>query len=308
MNKYIFLLLLLICASCVDEFDLNKNNNGSTQRIVVEGLISDISENSYVRLTYSISGLIGESERVYLSEKATPINNALVIVSDDMGNTDTLGLAPEYTYYTHIEPDTSYVVKSENNCYQKGYYNLKSLKPVPKHTYYLKVLYKGEEYHSECFMPELPRVDSISFLNEQGQKPNNMESSTPRIYFQDNPNESNYYLFNTAGASSAEMWFTSFLSDEFFNGTYVNGLDLGHIQSNIYWRKEDTYWYSMPYYITMYSLTKEAYNYYDALLKEFSNDGGTYKPTPGSPQPNIDNGALGFFRASSTLIFKGMVL
>jgi hypothetical protein len=75
--------------------------------------------------------------------------------------------------------------------------------------------------------------------------------------------------------------------------------------NKIYWL--NGYFKGGPYYITMQSLTSEAYNYYTVLMNQFKTDGGTYKPTPASPVSNISNGALGFFRASSTTVFKGML-
>ena len=58
------------------------------------------------------------------------------------------------------------------------------------------------------------------------------------------------------------------------------------------------YWEGDSTYLALSSLTKESYNYYKALLDQFENDGGAYKPTPASPQGNISNGGLGLFRAS----------
>ena len=58
---------------------------------------------------------------------------------------------------------------------------------------------------------------------------------------------------------------------------------------NLYW----------DYFIEMHSITKEAYDYYKALIQQFKTDGGGYSPSPASPPTNLDNGALGFFRASA---------
>ena len=53
------------------------------------------------------------------------------------------------------------------------------------------------------------------------------------------------------------------------------------------------------YFIEMHSLTKEGYDYYKVLIQMFKTDGGGYSPSPASPPTNMDNGALGFFRASA---------
>jgi hypothetical protein len=49
----------------------------------------------------------------------------------------------------------------------------------------------------------------------------------------------------------------------------------------------------------MLSLSEYAFKYYEALLKQFENDGGAYSPTPASPPTNLTGNALGYFRASA---------
>ena len=58
-------------------------------------------------------------------------------------------------------------------------------------------------------------------------------------------------------------------------------------------------WTAQQHWVSLFSLTYEAYLYYKALLSQFENDGGTFKPSPASPPSNISNGALGIFRASA---------
>lgn len=291
MIKYTYLILIFICVSCVKEFDLENSKNNSI--LTVEGVISNDTSISYIRLSYCSTRLHQQGSA--FNENYTFINDAIVIVSDDAGNIDTLKPAPEFIYYS----DSNYTT---NEKYQKGYYFLTSVKPQPLHTYYLTILNQGKQYHSQCYMPALPQIDSVSFSYNQGET-GKSDYYIPHIYFQDNPNEQNYYLFST-GESYGFVWLTSILNDDLINGTYVNGLDIFHGQSNISWR--NGYLSSdMPYWIEIHSLTKEAYLYYDALIREFKNDGGTYKPSPASPVSNIDNGALGFFRASTVVIFKG---
>jgi hypothetical protein len=281
-------IFVLFMSSCIKEYDLELDD--SKPHVVIEGLISDSVNLSYVRVTLSKSSLSASGEGNWQNDGTTPINNAIVIINDDMGNSDTLKSAPQSD-----APFDLY--------YQKGYYNLSHLRPVAEHTYFLTVRYDNQTYKAQSYMPALPKVDSVSFKFNNGETGKN-DYYIPYIFFKDNSDKKNYYLFTT-GESYSNVWCYSVLSDKYLKD-YVNGIDVFHGQSNLYWRDG----YPMPgeaYYISMQSLTKEAYDYYDCLIKLFSNDGGTYKPAPASPVTNIDNNALGFFRASSAKIFKGQL-
>lgn len=307
MLKYVPFILAFLLTSCVEDYNLDISS--TDQHVVVEGLITNNpSQNyvqNYVRLTYSVAGLLSGSLGSLYNEKVTPENNAIVTISDDLGNEEKLTLAPEFIVYTdtinnNIRRDTF-----SNDQYQKGFYYLTNLKALPGHTYYLKISLKNKEYHSQCFMPPLPKIDSISFDVAVSDVDKYDYHYIPRIYFQDPADETNYYLFKT-GESKTSVWGYSILNDKLINGNYINGLDIFHGQTNEYWmsaypRQGDYYTFFIQ------SLTKEGYDYYNMLIQEFNTDGGTYKPTPASPKSNIDNGALGFFRASSSIIFKGQI-
>ena len=57
----------------------------------------------------------------------------------------------------------------------------------------------------------------------------------------------------------------------------------------------------------MNSLTAEAFRFYEALINQFKDDGGVFKPSPASPPTNISGDALGFFGASALSEIKGIV-
>lgn len=92
-------------------------------------------------------------------------------------------------------------------------------------------------------------------------------------------------------------WDFSVLSDTFLE-PYVSGLNVS-LGANPRGIEYPIYWEGASIYIGLSSLTKESYNYYKALLDQFDNNGGAYKPTPASPPGNISNGGLGLFRASA---------
>ncbi len=114
-----------------------------------------------------------------------------------------------------------------------------------------------------------------------------------------------FSTFNTDAlnnAGNSRVWPYSILSDEYLK-EYVNGLDVCKGIAPDYWMNGYPYVSDGrlmdDYFIEMHSLTKEAYEYYKALIQQFRTDGGAYSPSPASPPTNLDNGALGFFRASA---------
>jgi glutathione peroxidase-family protein len=88
MRKVIILSLLLISIiSCVDEYDLDLDKVDS--RLVVEGLITNQKGPYYIRLTESHTGKFIEPIHSDI-DSAKGIMNALIIVSDNVNQVDTL--------------------------------------------------------------------------------------------------------------------------------------------------------------------------------------------------------------------------
>src|SRR5450759_2981635 len=88
MRKVIVLsLLLVLFTSCVDEYDLDLDKVDS--RLVVEGLITNQKGPYYIRLTESHTGeFIAPIHSPIDSAKG--IMNALIIISDNVTQVDTL--------------------------------------------------------------------------------------------------------------------------------------------------------------------------------------------------------------------------
>jgi len=301
--RQLILLFLLLTYSCIDKYDMIDSIDGG--KLVVEGQIVNKNQGgcySYIRITKSKFGINKNVNESSSLDGFTPINDAIVIIKDDLNRTDTFQTEPEYNQVTYIDqngnPQTSY---PQNLNYQRGYYKVNKLIPEEHRTYYLTVQYQGKEYHSSCLMPSLPKMDSISFIAESTGKDG--RGNIPYLYFKDPPNEKNYYLF--VGQPGSTYWDYNTLDDQFINPD-VKGINIFKGITNTYWM--GAYIFHMaPYHLEIHSLTKEAYDYYFVLSKLFTNDGGNYKPAPASPKSNIDNGALGFFRASSVHVFEGII-
>jgi hypothetical protein len=316
MNKYkysaILISLLIFLFSCSEKYDLD--NNIDNEKIVIEGLIFNhykinipdrlddtsrsLSYYSYVKI-HKVNSSLNALDQGY-HEIGTAIPDALVIISDDFGNRDTL---------QHID--------CEGYDYSKyGHYIKCGFKGTPNRKYFLYVKVKDKEYTAEAYMPDVPNLDSISIPDnffENGNIDNDFIEGI-KVFFDEPSNTKDYYLFtiekdvniSTFSSSMKTLVDDKYLSEDIS----TNGFMLDDGQNKKYWFNNYIYLQTSLLrgeYITvmMQGLTEEAYNYQKALMLQANNDGGVYSPTPATPHGNISNGALGFFRASSVSIITG---
>lgn len=289
----LFFISIFLLEGCVEDFDLKLQS--AEPRLVVEGFITNQAGPYYVRLTKSTpGGLTSTTNTSYFqTDKAESVEGATVIISDDFNQIDTLK-----PYQVDI-----YGGNYDESFYNQGFYRTTRLKGIPEHTYNLKIISEGKEYLSSAYMPPVPEIDSISYVKEVSEVKGN-EYYVPLLYFKEPQGIDNYYLiqliddFSARIFASGQLWQFSILSDELL-GPYVNALNVSRGATPRGIDFLPIYMEGDSIYIALSSLTKEAYNYYKALLDQFDSDGGAYKPTPASPPTNISNGGLGLFRASA---------
>lgn len=307
--QYLFLFIFFL-SSCTEEFDLQIEN--VNPRLVVEGLITDMPGPYYVRITKSNPGLNVHEE----NSKSISVQNAFVVISDDIGNIDTLIPAPVQYCYDRIHDNLGNVIDSvavecdiQTN-YTEGYYKTTHIQGRPNRVYYLKIILEdGDIYTAESFMPELPRIDSLSYLIRISEK-DKTKQLVPLLYFEEPQNIKNYYMFrlgipdNVPVKSAYKMWDFSIVSDELLE-KYVSGLNIeagnspnGH-EFYFYPQLDSLGKHNTIVNLSMSSLNEDSYFYYKSLIEQFNNDGGAYNPAPATPCGNITGNALGFFRASS---------
>lgn len=300
--KFLFfsMFLIFLSQSCTEKYDLHLD--GEEPRLVVEAVITDEPGPYFVRLTKSRTSFYSEP---YYSgdDREEPVKNALIIISDNIGNIDTLIPVNE-------DDSTGYP-------YDKGYYKTTNIQGVAGRTYYLYIKSEEKEYNSKSYMPAVTSIDSIAWVFKKGEV-GKFDGYTTVIYFKDPPDEKNYYIiyggyhYFIAYLGYGDYWPFILLNDKFFKSD-INGIDLSNIpstsgriiyNSNIfdYGIPEKEFLINYPDSMTtvvLASLTKEAFEFHNNLAQQFKNDGGAYSPAPSSPPTNISGGALGFFRASS---------
>jgi len=317
MRKVIVLsLLLVLFTSCVDEYDLDLDKVDS--RLVVEGLITNQKGPYYIRLTESHTGKFIEPIHSPI-DSAKGIMHAVIIVSDNVNQVDTLipiDITPnEYDYDNQFGYFYKFLYDSFGNItdtiilndpieftHYRGYYKTKHLIGIPGRTYFLKVISEGKEYQANAYMPPVPNIDSIGYSKKVSEK-DGQEYYVPLLYFAEPQGIENYYLIQLKDEILSRRyaedfnWEFSILSDEFLQ-PYVNGLNVS-LGENPRGFEYPIYMEGDSIYVALSSLTKNAYEFYKAILQQFKNDGGAYQLAPSSPPTNISNGGLGYFRASS---------
>ena len=287
----------MLISSCIDDYELKLKSN--EPKLVFEGVITNQNGPYIISLTKSRLQLTyNPNPNMYNNigirswlDGVESINDAEVYITDNKESiTDTL--VKSWTLFRNKQ-------NAHDSLAYEGYYQTTKIKGIAGHTYALTIKWQKKEYHAVSYMPPVPPIDSVQFNFTKGAI-GKEDFNIPLLFFKEPQNERNYYLFITPG--NDRVWPYSILSDEYLKD-YVNGLDVCKGIAPDYWMNAYPYVYdgklSMDYFIEMHSLTEEAYEYYKALIQQFRTDGGGYSPSPASPPTNMDNGALGFFRASA---------
>jgi hypothetical protein len=305
--KYYIGLFIVIVVGCTEKISLDIPQND--ERIVLEGAITNENGPYFFRLSKSYS--------IYQANEAdNSIQNATLIIKDNMGIVDTLkALSTEiyqhpkwYYYYILVENYSGQMdtirLHGDNPSGINGVYYTTKIKGIPGNTYYLTIHSNNQIVQAQEYMPKVPDIDSVVFKTHYSEK-DKQDFLVPYLFFKEPKNEKNYYMFNFGSDGllnmlyrTTQVWNFSILNDEFLP-EYVNGFNIDDGASP---KGYEDFFYFSPgdsVHIRMLSLTENAYHYYESLLKQFENDGGAYTPTPSTPKSNLSNGALGYFRASA---------
>jgi len=276
MKKTFLYFSLILLFGCTEKYDFKFPEQDA--KLIVEGIVTNGPGPPYVRLTLSKSTFelscndsLGHEP---YDDDYTPVLDATIILSDNRGNSDTLISPPDsvtnFMYWTVdsvLYGDTMTNVLPNAHVY--GYYQTNSFIGVPGNTYFLKILWKGKEYNSSCYMPPIPEIDSVTYEFTRAAIIGKADFYIPKIWFKDNPATQDYYLFKTSGGNA---WGRSVLSDENIKSN-ITGLNVFQGETHEWWLNGYP-WAGYPYKIEMSSIKKEIYNYYQALIMQFPNEGG----------------------------------
>ncbi len=203
---------------------------------------------------------ISESVNYYDPGEYPAVNNAHVELSDGTGFVEVL----------------------EGN--EEGLYSSSKMVGHPGRTYSLKVEIEAEVYMAESHLKTPVKIDSLK--KEYFPAIGNRESGYYiHCHFTDPPEEDNNYRL--IAWKNGEMDENLYIMDDKF----ING------------RPVDYYFYLSPYQIgdtvniTLASIDRPVYDYYQTLFNIVAQQGGGNPANPANPVSNLSNGALGYFGA-----------
>ena len=151
------MIATIVVSSC--QKIVNIDLNSASPKIVIEGVITDSAGPFHIRITKSGS---------YFNQPVLPpVTGSLVVITDELGITDTL---------KEMTP---------------GMYGTSKINGVPGHNYSLKVIAENNEYDATTSMKSRVDIDSLTVEKLQGP----MGKLRRRVvcHFKDAKDEKNYY-------------------------------------------------------------------------------------------------------------------
>jgi hypothetical protein len=252
MRKYIaiFIVSCLIFSSCEDV--INVNLDTTSAQIVVQANVYDQPGPYAVKLSQTVDF---DKTSIY-----PPVSGAIVMISDNHGNTDTL---TENTFGTYI---TSKLIGT------------------PCYTYTLTIIKGAKTYTAVSTIAKAVNIDSI-YIEESVFTNQNQVG----IKFKDPANIKNYYrIVEFINRKPQKAFYT--ISDELYDGKEVK-YSIMPVESNNNDEKLET---GDSVTVWLESVDKGVYDYFRTAGGDM-----TQSASPSNPISNISNGVFGYFNVCS---------
>jgi hypothetical protein len=252
------LLAPLILGGCqqVVNIDLNKAN----PHMVIEGNVTDQLG------PYSV--ILSKTGDYFVSALAfPPVSGALITVTDNFGQSDTL---KEVT---------------------SGTYQSSRLQGLPGRTYSLNIVAEGRPYDATSSMPPKVFIDSMYALaRPQGRA--GEPGYDIYVTFKDPPAAGNYYRINASSSALIPADSIDGRRYRLYTDKLTNGNEMQErIRAGRNVAVGDTIT------VQLLSIDKAAYDYFSTLRDILSSDRAATSLAPANPNSNISNGSLGYFAA-----------
>jgi len=274
---YISLCSLLV-VSCTEKIDVKLDSTYT--RVVVDGNIEAQPGIYSVALTRSAD--------YFSNEPAPRIVDATVSIND---GTDT--------YILHESQ------KGVSGIYQTGPdFEGNIGRTYSLHVELAEAIAGKSSFDASSFLPPVTHLDSIRavFHSDWGKK----GIWTIKLWAQEPGNEVNYYLFNLYknGTLMTDTITKKVVSDDkFYNGSYMNGVDVMYINNEHQW---ETFHPGDTVMLQMSGITKEYYDFINEVRQAGFNL-PFFSGPPANVKGNITNGGFGFFSAYSNSYAKTAV-
>jgi hypothetical protein len=257
--KIAYSALFIITISACEEV-INIDLNTASPKLSVTAIITDQPGPYYVTLT--------KSESFFSSNDSFPaVSNAVVIISDNAGNSEKL---------TEIKA---------------GVYQTTNLQGVNGRTYHLSIEANGNKYEATSYLPYPIALDSVAAQKITATGPGNKENKNKyylKCYFTDPEGSEDYYRVEPL-LSNSDTLASSYqiYSDEVTNGQ--------HIEFPV---QKPTFSLGDSAIVEFYHVNKENYNYYKTannILKSRKGPMASASAPQANPLTNISGEAVGYF-------------
>lgn len=263
MKKYtLYISVIFLISSCVEVVHLKHDDSDPV--LIVDGRVTDQPGPYSVKLSTTIS--------FNSSDRSLAVDDAIVTISDDLGNSEELSLT------------------------EMGVYQTSSIQGVIGRTYFLNIEYAGKTYTSQSDLLPVNDIDTLKYAFQ------NKTALTDEGYFVslavsvDNPENINYYRWKV------------YENDSLYNGKEdIVVADDDYTEGEFEFQFDYPFEVRDTVRIEMASLNKDALDYYNGFIEVLTSDGGLFSPPPVNAPSNISNGALGLFQASA-VVTKELVI
>jgi hypothetical protein len=251
---FFFSVCQVILFSCQKVVTLNLST--SAPQLVIQGEVTDGPG------PYKIS--INQSVDFYADNNYPTVSGAVVELTDDQGNSDSL-------------KETS-----------PGVYSTSVLQGKPGSTYSLSVTAQNNHYSAVSTMPYAVPLDSVTFNVTSGFGQQRIDAM---VNFQDPPAVANYYEFVEYINGQAFPRNNFVLDDRLSDGKYIS----------LVLRTDSSYIVSGDdVRVDMYSIDENTYTYFLELRQSSGTGAFNATASPANPTTNMVGGALGYFSAHTT--------
>lgn len=266
-NTLILLLIIVVTMMSSCEETIIIETGPLDDRVVIDGLITDQNKH-YVKLT--------RTRTFYATGPTEPIENAVVSVSDNVGNV------------------YSFVHNPNDVAGQDGfYYPVNAFQGQVGLVYSMNVEVDGERYTAQEEMLPVTTIDSLSVIVnlEELVEPEDEGRFFEVLFYASEPQgRKDQYLFKYYRDGEIVK---DFPTDIYFADDNLLGERIDDVEIAGFYAEGDLVT------VEMYSLTQEAFIFYSDFFNLQNNDGGLFSPPPANPRTNLTNGALGYFQVSS---------
>jgi hypothetical protein len=279
MKKLVIIIpaFLILITSCTERIDIELDDTYT--RLVVYGSITTDVTTHFVDLSLTTS--------YYYNEAPPKVTGALVEISDDLGNVEALTEVAPGKYAT--SPDFAAMVGRTYTLH------IDLQEAVNGHTTYMAT----SEVHP------IYSIDSIGLNYQPDWGDKGYYEVT--CYYQDPPTK-DIYMFNIFknGELLTDTITKRFVvQDEFFNGSYTNGIGVGYLDQAV---EREVLHTGDTITFQGCNITEDYYDFIVTLQTETGFQTPLFSGPPANVKGNINNGATGFFSAYgvaySSLVFN----